>query len=205
MKASGDGINETRLQPRILLVEPDQHLLNSRSLLLTKSNFKVLTAGNACEVYRLRSAPMVKVAVLSDALGDSGLRAAAECIREQWLTARILLLGAVQPSFEDYLYDEALDHRFEPGKLLDSICMLCRMSQPIGYWSHPDAPNQDQWPALLPTTPPENISRREEYGILSLDTSLDAPLSGQGSTKDVRPAVAGFRSVALQEPRRWRG
>jgi DNA-binding response OmpR family regulator len=144
MKTSGDGVVETSLQPRILLVDPDQHLLNSRSRLLAKLNFRLLTAGNACEVYHLRSVPMVKVAVLSDTLGDLGLRAAAECAREQWSTARILLLGAAQPSFEDYLYDEALDHRFEPDKLLDSICTLCRMSQPVGYWSHPDAPNQDQ-------------------------------------------------------------
>ena len=41
MKASGDGIVETSLQARILLVESDQHLLNSRSLLLTKSDFRV--------------------------------------------------------------------------------------------------------------------------------------------------------------------
>jgi hypothetical protein len=163
MKTSEDGIVEISLQPRILLVEPDQHLLNSRSLLLTRSNFRVLTAGKACEVYHQRSVPTVDVAVLNDTLGDSGLRAAAQCVREQWSTARILILGVAQASFEDYLYDEALDHRFEADKLLDSICMLCRISQRVGYWSCPDAPkpsiDQDQWRAPLPAAPPERISR----------------------------------------------
>jgi len=60
---------------------------------------------------------MVSVAILSDTLGDSGLRAAAECVREQWSIARILILGSVRTSFEDYLYDEALDHRFHPREL----------------------------------------------------------------------------------------
>jgi hypothetical protein len=183
MKASGAVINETPLQPRILLVEPDQHLLNSRSLLLTKSNFRVLTAGKACEVYHLRNEPMVAVAVLNDTLGDSGLGAAAQCVREQWRTARILILGAAQTSFEDYLYDEAFDHRFEHDKLLDSIFVLCRIPHSEGYWTRPDAPkppmNLDQLAALPLATPPESDSRKENRGILSLDTAFNAPSSGQ--------------------------
>ena len=153
MKTSGDIIVEPSLQPRILLVEPDQHLINSRSLLLAKSNFTVLMARNACEVYHLRNVPLVRVAVLSDTLGDSGLRAAAECVREQWSTAKILILGAAQASFEDYLYDDALDHRFEPGKLLDSIARFCQSSQSVGNWSPPDTPEPSIDRSLDPSLP----------------------------------------------------
>jgi hypothetical protein len=183
MKTSEDGIVEASLQPRILLVEPDQHLLNSRSLLLAKSNFRVLPADKACEVYHLRSVPMVDVAVLNDTLGDAGLRAAAQCVREQWRTARILILGAVQTSFEDYLYDEALDHRFEHDKLLDSIFVLCRSPRSEGYWTHPDAPkppmNLDQLSTLPPAVTPGSDSRKENRGILSLEMSLNALSIGQ--------------------------
>jgi hypothetical protein len=125
---SGNRIGETPSQPRILLVEPDQHLLDCRSLLLTKSNFRVLTASNACEAYHLRNV-QVNLAVLSDRLGPKGLRAAAECVREQWPTAQILVLGVVEASLEDYLYDESVDHRFQPDRLLDSIVRLAQISQ----------------------------------------------------------------------------
>ncbi len=141
MKVSGDEIAEVCSQAGILLVESDQHLLDSRSLLLTKSDFRVFAAGNARDVYRLRNVPMVSVAVLSGTLSYSALRAAAECVRDKWPTARILILGVVQTSFEDYLYDEALDYRFQPQELLDTISKLCRISQSVGYWSHTDIPS----------------------------------------------------------------
>jgi DNA-binding response OmpR family regulator len=183
MKTSGDEFVEVSPQASILLVESDQHLLNSRSLLLTKSDFRVFMAGNACDVYHLRSVPMVSVAVLSNSLGDSGLRAAAECVREQWSTARILILGAVQPSFEDHLYDEALDFRFQPRELLDAISKLCRSSQLVGDWAHTDTPKhsmyQDQCRALLPATSTENDSRKKGCNSLSLDASLGARASSR--------------------------
>ena len=182
MKTSGDGIVEASLQARILLVESDQSLLNSRSLLLTKSDFRVFTASNACDVYHLRSVAMVSVAVLNDSLGDSGLRAVAECVREQWSTARILVLGSVQPSFEDNLYDEALDHRFQPRELLDAISKLCRISQ-SGYWSRAataePSVHQDQCRALLPAMPPESDLKKRGCGSPSLDTSLNARASSR--------------------------
>ena len=183
MKTSGDRIGETSLRARILLVESDQHLLNSRSLLLTKSDFRVFTAGRACEVYHLRSVPMVSVAVLSDTPGDSGLRAAAECVREQWSTAQILILGSVRTSFEDYLYDEVLDHRFQPRELLDAISKLCRMSQSVGDRSRVDTPEpsmqQEQCRALLPAMPPESDSRKKVCSSLSPDVSPSARANSQ--------------------------
>jgi DNA-binding response OmpR family regulator len=183
MKTSGDGIFEASPQAGILLVESDQQLLNSRSLFLTKSDFRVFAAGSAREVYQLRSVPMVSVAVLSDTLGDPALRAAAECVREQWSTARILILGSVRTSFEDYLYDEVLDHRFQPRELLDAISKLCRMSQSVGDRSRVDTPEpsmqQEQCRALLPAMPPESDSRIKGCDGLSFDTSLNALASSR--------------------------
>ena len=154
MKTSGDEINETPLRPGILLVESDRQLLNSRSLLLASSHFRVLTTRNACEVYQLRNVT-VDLAVLGETLCQKDLRATAECVREQWETARILLLGIAEPWFEDYLYDESVDCRFQPELFLDSIARLCRISQSIGYWCHIDPPkrstHQDQWRALPPS------------------------------------------------------
>src|ERR1700733_473997 len=183
MKTAGDGIVEASLQARILLVESDQNLLNSRSLLLAKSDFRVFTAGNACDVYHLRGVSKVSVAVLSDSLGDSELRDAAECVREQWPTAKILILGAVQTSFEDYLYDEALDLRFQPRELLDAICKICRISQSVGYWSRTataePSVHQDQCRALLSAMPPESDLKKKGSSSLSLDTSLNARASSR--------------------------
>jgi len=183
MKTSGDEIIEVSPQASILLVESDQHLLNSRSLLLTKSDFRVFRAGNACDVYHLRSVPIVSVAVLSNTLGDSGLRAAAECVREQWSAARILILGKVQTSFEDYLYDETLDCRFQPYELLKAISKLCRSSQLVGYWTPTDTPkpsmHQDQCRALLPAMSPESDLKKKGCSSLSLDTSLNARASSR--------------------------
>jgi DNA-binding response OmpR family regulator len=177
MKTSGDEIAEVSPQARILLVESDQHLLNSRSLLLTKSDFRVFTAGNACDVYHLRNVPMVSVAVLSGTLSDSALRAAAECVREQWPTARILILGSVRTSFEDHLYDEALDHRFQPRELLDAISKLCRMSQLVGLDTSEPSMHQDQCRALLPAMPSEGDSPKKGCSSLALDLSLSAQAS----------------------------
>jgi DNA-binding response OmpR family regulator len=182
MKTSGDGTVEAALQARVLLVEPDQNLLNSRLLLLTKSNFRVFRAGTAFDVYHLRSVPMVSVAVLSDSLGDSGLRAAAECVREQWSTAKILILGSVCTSFEDYLYDEALDRRFQPRELLDAISKLCRMSQSVGLDTSEAFVHQDECRALLPAMPSEDDSKKRCKGL-----SLNASLSARASTRARMP------------------
>jgi hypothetical protein len=187
MRASEDANVKPLLQPRILLVEPDPGLLATRTLLLGKSRFLVITACNARDIYHLRCATQVNLAILSDTLSQSELRAAAESVRAQWSTAKILILGAVQVSFEDYLYDEALDPRFQPDKLLDSIYRLCCSAQPGGHRSHTYTPapskNHDQRRALLLATPPDNDPSKEDRGISSLNKPLNAPASAQPFTR----------------------
>jgi hypothetical protein len=127
---------ETTGRPRILLVEPDPSVLANRLLLLKRSGFMVAPAGNSRDVYYLRCFAQVNLAVVSDTLGLLELRDVADCVRHQWPSAHILILGVVPNWLEDYLYDEALDIRFQPEQLIDSIYRLCRISQRRGIWSH---------------------------------------------------------------------
>ena len=112
------------LQLSALIVEPDQDLLAGRALLLASSNYLVTTAGSHREIFDLRRMTEIHLAVISSTLGRSCLCSAAEDIRAQWPSARILVLGTAQQLLEDHHYDEAIDHGFQPGKLLDTLARL---------------------------------------------------------------------------------
>lgn len=114
------------LQPLILLVEPDAEMLASRVQLLAKSDHTVVTAKSPREIVALQCVGGVQIAVLSNSLELALLRSCAECVRSQWPTARILVLGCVNRSLEDHLYDESVDSHFEPNKLLDALAKLNR-------------------------------------------------------------------------------
>jgi hypothetical protein len=102
----------------------------------------------------------ILLAVLSDTLGRSGLCFAAEYVRAQWPSARILVLGSAQRVLEDHLYDEALAHGFQPKRLLDSLARLSenpwnRMLNLVG--SPPEtAACPDDWMSLLRSMLPES-------------------------------------------------
>jgi len=115
---------EKLTQPRVLLVEPDLEMLAARTLLLSKSNYIVAPAGSYCEIFGLRSDIGFRLAVLSDTLGELALRAAAEFIRRQWPSARVLILGNARAALEDHLYDEVVNHRFQPKEFLDTLARL---------------------------------------------------------------------------------
>ena len=76
------------------------------------------------DIFDLRRMTEIHLAVLSDTLGRSGLCSAAEYVRAQWPSARILVLGTAQLVLEDHLYDEAVAHGFQPKKLLDILARL---------------------------------------------------------------------------------
>jgi hypothetical protein len=111
---------------RILLVEPDLDVLADRTLLFSRSKYTVAPASSYREIFSLRSEIGFGLAVLNDSLGGVALRAAAEFVRGQWPSARILILGNAQAALEDYLYDEVVNHRIESKELLDT---LARMSE----------------------------------------------------------------------------
>jgi len=119
--------NPTRATARsaVLLVDPDSEPLSYRALLLSRSGYAVVTASNYREVFDLRGETTFRLAVLSSSLGELALRAAAEFIRRQWPSVRILILGSAEAVLDDSLYDEAVDFRFQPQEFLNVLERLC--------------------------------------------------------------------------------
>jgi len=146
---------EKLTQPRVLLVEPDLEMLASRTLLLSKSNYIVAPAGSYREIFGLRSEIGFRIAVLSDTLGELALRAATEFIRRQWPSARVLILGNAQ--LEAHLYDEVVNHRFQPKEFLDTLARLCEdswslKSRLLGF--RPRTSRRSEEPATCHRSPP---------------------------------------------------
>jgi hypothetical protein len=112
------------------------------------------------EIFDLRRITEIHLAVLSDTLGRSGLCSAAEDVRAQWPSARILVLGTAQLVLEDHLYDEAVAHGFQAKKLLDTLARLSeRLWNPKPIGSGPDMPAcPDDWMTLLRSMLPESDS-----------------------------------------------
>jgi hypothetical protein len=108
----------------VLLVEPDHDVLANRALLLSRSSYMVATASSQQTVFDLRWMTGIYLAILSDTLGLPGLRSAAGYVRALWPSARILVLGIAPSALEVHLYDEAVDHRVQPKKLLDTLARL---------------------------------------------------------------------------------
>ena len=111
-------------QVHILLVDQDQELLAFRAMLLVRSNYSVTTACSERSILDLGSVTRIKVAILSDTLGLSGLRSTAIYVRTHWPEARILVLRVAPSTLECYLYDEAVDHSIQPEKLMDIVAKL---------------------------------------------------------------------------------
>ena len=153
------------LQLGVLLVEPDQDLRASRALLLASSDYLVATAGNHGEIFDLSLTTRIHLAVLSDTLGRSGLCSAAEYVRAQWPSARILVLGTPQFVLEDYLYDEAVNHGLPPEKLLDMLArlsenLLNQKTKDIGFRFRP----------LVISHPHQSFARHDEDRMLCTET-----------------------------------
>ena len=105
----------------VLLADSDLELLSYRALLLSRSNYIVVTASNYREVFDLRGESRFCLAVLSSNFGELALRAAAEFIRRRWPSTRILILGSTRPPLDDSLYDEAVEYRFQPQEFLSVL------------------------------------------------------------------------------------
>jgi len=118
--------NEDAVLPAIMLVEPDTELLTSRSFLLTQMGCAVSFAKSSKNVWGHCSKSEFDVAVLSGSLGLAGLRDSAELVRRRWPQARILVLGCVPSLLDDPLYDEAIDAKFRPEILIETLMRMCR-------------------------------------------------------------------------------
>jgi len=115
---------------RILAVEPDMAVLNAKSLLLTQANYCVTRATGDRDLFSLRGAKAVALAILSDRLGQRLLGTVAETVRRQWPRTRILILGQVPSVLEDYLYDEQIYRSSDPQQVLADLENLYR-----GMWN----------------------------------------------------------------------
>jgi DNA-binding response OmpR family regulator len=125
MKTSGV-MTFPRLSTRLdlLLVEPPQDVGASRAVLLSSSGYTVTRAYSYVDVLDLRARPDFGYAVLSENLGIGNVRTIASEVRRRWPAARILIIGSPSVMIEDYLYDDAVDHRFNPQGLLDALRRL---------------------------------------------------------------------------------
>jgi hypothetical protein len=112
------------LQPGILLVELDRYLLANRALLLARSKYLVATASSSRTISDLWWMTGIYLAVVSDTLGLYGIRSAVRAVRAQWPSARILILGTVPLALESHLYDDAVDHQFQPKDFLETLARL---------------------------------------------------------------------------------
>jgi hypothetical protein len=159
---------------RVLLVEPDLEELAALSLLLSRSNYTVAPDSSYREIFGLRSKIGFRLAVLNDSLGELALRAAAEFVRRQWPSARILILGNARAALEDYLYDEVVNHRIQSKELLDTLARLCEdswslRSRLLGFRPRTSAFTEERATSHQSTPPESNpkengslqISRRE--------------------------------------------
>jgi hypothetical protein len=110
----------------ILLFESDLAASSYQVKLLTKLRYAVVTARTQSDLFSLRNATGISLAILSDHLGSVALSVAAQSIRKGWPLARILILGKPQIVLEDYLYDEALAHSLIESDLMRTIERLCQ-------------------------------------------------------------------------------
>jgi hypothetical protein len=108
----------------ILLVGPATFPTSHREVGLVAGKYYVAAVCNTYDLKLLRLDKPLGFALLSDLLGPFHLRAAAEAVRRQWPTAKILILGRAAPGLEDHLYDEVIGHWHEPTVLLGVIRML---------------------------------------------------------------------------------
>jgi len=119
-KENGD----VAMSPVVLLVEPDLELLDDRTTLLLRSGYLVVPARGVREICEIRSVKQIDIAVLRISDGVSTLCCAAESVRRQWPTARILILGCAHNCLEDPLYDEAVESGFQPETFLRALAQL---------------------------------------------------------------------------------
>ena len=107
----------------LLLVDGNVCSLERHQSILSNSGYLVITATTLTEVIALRQMA-IRLAVLSETLGWSILRSAAENVRRTWPRARILVLGAAQRVLDDPLYDEAADCQITSINLLSVLQKL---------------------------------------------------------------------------------
>ncbi|WP_128914080.1 hypothetical protein [Granulicella sibirica] len=127
-------INSSKSPPliEILLLEGDFGVPSKSAKLLMDPRYRVTTVCNQSDLFVLRTTIGISVAIINDRMGAAALDIAARAIRLAWPLARILVLGKAQIVLEDYLYDEAIEHRFVGSDLCVSLERLSHSSMNRG-------------------------------------------------------------------------
>src|ERR1700730_2498992 len=111
----------------VLLVEHDEMLLGTRTMLLTDRRYGVFTARDCTEVFAHAHVQEIAVVIIGQAFSPLELCAIAEFARRRWPRARILVVGHGTPPLEDQLYDENVDPDSQPQSLVAAVEQLSRM------------------------------------------------------------------------------
>jgi CheY-like chemotaxis protein len=104
---------------RILLVDPDEELGRTRSLLLESLGHPVDRARNFAAIYSLHRDHRYCLVAVSVSAKISDLSTTLTTVRSSWPAARILLLGSSAIGIEDYQYDEMVNPAYHPADLVE--------------------------------------------------------------------------------------
>ena len=145
----------------LLLVDGSPQPLACHEMMLSNSGYRVIRATTLSEIFGLRRMA-IQLVVLSDSLGSSVLRGAAENVRRTWPAARILVLGAAQCVLADQLYDEAVDSQIDSQDLLAILgrlsrhpisCSAQKMGSKVDFAEFNPSSGPEQWPTASESDP----------------------------------------------------
>jgi hypothetical protein len=121
-------------QIRVLTINPDRRLLDSRAILLQGFHYQVSTATDYRQIQSLPTPESFDVAVIEHIDTPSELDYVARLVRKRWPKAQILVLSPIMPLLDDALYDERVGS-CELDELITGIARLAERS--IVYESPP--------------------------------------------------------------------
>jgi hypothetical protein len=113
------GIPATESVLRVLLVDPEEELGHTRSLLFESLGRPVDVASNLATICSLPRDSQYCLVAVSINPKPSDLSSTLTTVRSLWPAARILLLGNSAVGIEDYQYDEMVDAAYHPADLVD--------------------------------------------------------------------------------------
>ncbi len=121
MKSYLSQLEDARTAARgsILIVGADETLLHSRALLLSILKIPVQAASGDTEVFNLPPCANFCLVVIDLATLEVQAAAVAAYVRTRWPGARILLLGKLLQNFDDPLYDDIVEARFNPSGFIE--------------------------------------------------------------------------------------
>ena len=104
----------------ILLVESEPAPREYRAHLLSTFNIPVQKSAGYSDVCGLSGSTSFSLVAISLAPSQNEAAEIAAYVRQQWPSAKILLLGRLQAEFDDPLYDDIVDPSFNPWAFLDA-------------------------------------------------------------------------------------